>query len=483
MNIRTSIFTNLIWRFMERCGAQLVTLIVSIILARILNPEVYGIIALVTVIITILQVFVDGGLATSLIQKKDADDIDFSTVFYFNIFSSFLLYIVVFLIAPLIANFYNMMELTLIIRVLSLMLVVAGVKNVQQAYVSRNMLFKKFFFSTLGGTVGAAFVGIVLAYLEYGVWALVFQMLFNIVVDTIILWITVKWRPKIIFSIERLNKLFSFGWKMLMANLIATINGQLKQLVIGKIYSSTDLAYYNRGRQFPDIIVANINTSIDSVLFPALSNEQEDYIKVREMTRRSIKVSTYIMAPLMIGLFVCADSFVKLILTDKWIPCVPFMRIFTIIFFFYPIHTANLNAIKAMGRSNILLKLEIVKDVFGIVILFGTMKYGTIAIAYGMLISSLFSQVVNSWPNRKLLEYKYINQILDIVPNIIIAIIMGGSIYFIKFLDYGDLLTLFLQISVGAILYIALSVLSKNDSFKYLVSILNQIKLKMRFKN
>ena len=478
MSSRSSIFTNLVWRFMERCGAQLVTLIVSIILARLLDPEVYGMVALVTVITTILQVFVDGGFATALIQKKDADDIDFSTVFYFNVFSCLVMYCVIYCLAPSISNFFGMNDLTPIIRVISLIIIVSGIKNVQQAYVSRNMMFKRFFFSTIGGTVGAACIGIALAYLGFGVWALVFQMLFNTIVDTCILWVTVKWRPKLVFSVNRLKQLFSFGGKMLVANLIATLNGQLRQIVIGKFYSSSDLAFYNRGRQFPDIIVTNINTSIDSVLFPALSNVQENYIKVKEMVRTSIKVSTYMMAPFMAGLFVCADSIVRILLTEKWLPCVPFLRIFAISFFFYPIHTANLNAIKATGRSSILLKLEIIKDIVCILILLFTMKYGTLAIAYGMLANSIISQIINSWPNRKLIDYKYKDQIIDIIPNIFLSILMSLIVYTIKFMHMNTILTLLVQVTVGAITYIALSYIFRNDSFIYLLSILKQIKKK-----
>ena len=240
---------------MERCGAQLVTFIVSIVLARLLDPVVYGTVALVTVIITLLQVFVDSGLGNALIQKKDADDTDFSTVFYFNIGMCLVLYAGLFFLAPLIAKFYGITELTPVIRVLGLTLVISGIKNVQQAYVSRHLMFKKFFFSTLGGTICAAIVGIALAVLGYGVWALVAQYLVNLLMDTVILWFTVKWRPKLVYSWHRWKGLFSFGWKLLVAAIIETVYQDIRQLIIGKKYSSEDLAYYNKGKQFPNLIV------------------------------------------------------------------------------------------------------------------------------------------------------------------------------------------------------------------------------------
>ena len=367
------VVSNFLWRFLERCGAQGVTFIVSIVLARLLDPSVYGTIALVTVFTIIMQVFVDSGMGNALIQKKNADDLDFSSVFWFNIAMCSVLYLIMFISAPFIASFYNKPELTPVVRVLSLILIISGIKNVQQAYVSRNMLFKRFFFSTLGGTIGAAVVGITMAYLGYGVWALVAQMLFNAAVDTTILWITVKWRPKKQFSLQRLKGLFSFGWKLLVSSLIDAVYNQARQLIIGRMYSSSDLAQYNQGKKFPELIVTNINTSIDSVLLPTLSKAQDAPSVVKSMTRRAIKTSTYIMMPFMVGLAVCAEPLVSLILTDKWLPCVPFLRIFCFSFAFYPIHTANLNAIKALGRSDLFLKLEIIKKVVGIIAILSTM--------------------------------------------------------------------------------------------------------------
>ena len=272
----TNVITNFFWRFLERCGAQGVTFIVSIVLARLLDPTVYGTVALVTIFTTIMQVFVDSGMGNALIQKKDADDLDFSSVFYFNMAMCSALYLIMFFAAPLIASFYRMPELTAIVRVLSFVVVISGVKNVQQAYVSRHLMFKRFFFSTLGGTIGAAVIGIAMAYLGFGVWALVAQMLFNAAVDTTILWITVKWRPKKMFSFQRLKSLFSYGWKLLASSLIDTVYNDLRQLIIGKKYSSGDLAYYNQGKKFPQLIVTNINTSIDSVLLPTMSKAQDE---------------------------------------------------------------------------------------------------------------------------------------------------------------------------------------------------------------
>lgn len=462
------VLANFLWRFAERCGAQGVAFVVSVALARLLAPEVYGTIALVTVFTTILNVFIDSGFGNALIQKKDADDLDFSTVFYFNITVCTLLYLGMFFAAPWIARFYKDLELTPVIRVLSLTLIISGVKNVQQAYVSRTMQFKRFFFATLGGTIGAAVIGIVMAYHGFGVWALVAQQIFNATVDTIILWITVKWRPKRMFSWQRLKGLFSFGWKLLASMLLDTVYNDLRQMIIGKMYTKTDLAQYNRGKQLPDLLVNNIDTSINSVLLPAMSQVQDNPERVKNMTRRAMKTSTYVIAPVMMGLAFTAESVIHLVLTEKWLPCVPFLRIFCITYMFYPVNTTNLNAIKAMGRSDLFLKLETIKKVIGLIVLLGTMWFGVMAMAYSLLFTSITSQIINSWPNKKLLDYSYPEQIRDILPGILLAVFMGCCVYPVKWIGFSDLLTLFIQVVMGACIYIGGSALLKLEGFRYL---------------
>ncbi len=464
----SGVMSNFLWRLAERFGAQGVAFVVSIVLARLLVPEAYGTIALVTVFTQILNVFIDSGFGNALIQKKDADDLDFSTVFYFNIAICVLLYLGMFLAAPLIAKFYNDASLTPVVRVLSLTLIISGVKNVQQAYVSRTMQFKRFFFATLGGTIGAAVIGIAMAYFGFGVWALIAQQIFNATVDTLILWITVKWRPKWMFSWQRLKGLFSFGWKLLASSLLDTVYNDLRQLIIGKMYTKTDLAQYNRGKQLPDLLVNNIDTSINSVLLPAMSQIQDNPERVKNMTRRAMKTSTYVIAPVMMGLAFTAESVIRLILTEKWLPCVPFLRIFCITYMFYPVNTTNLNAIKAMGRSDLFLKLETIKKVIGLIVLLGTMWFGVMAMAYSLLFTSITSQIINSWPNKKLLDYSYPEQIRDILPGILLAVFMGCCVYPVKWIGFSDLLTLFIQVVMGACIYIGGSALLKLEGFRYL---------------
>lgn len=465
----------MLWKYMERIGAQGVALVVSVILARLLDPTHHGTIALATVFTTILHVFVDSGLGTALVQKKNADTLDFSTVFFFNIAMCLLLYGLVCVAAPWIAWFWENPELTAIVRVQSLSLVLSGVRNVQNAYVSKNMLFKKYFRVTLTSSVASAIVGIGMAYMGFGVWALVAQHLTNQAVSTIVLWWTVEWRPKLQFSWNRLKGLFSFGWKMLVSALVDTGYNELRTLIIGKKYSSTDLAFYNKGGQFPKLIVHNINNSIDSVLLPAMAREQDDLERVRAMTRRAIRISSYCIWPMMVGLAVCGEPLIRLVLTEKWLPSLPFLYVFCFTYAFQPIHTANLNALKAMGRSDLFLILEIIKKVIGIAAILISMRYGVLWMAYSLIITSLINQFVNAFPNRKLLGYKYEEQMLDILPTVLVAAAMGAIVYCVKFLGLSDVWTLCIQVPLGAAIYIGGSWLLKLESFVYILKMMKGI--------
>ncbi len=466
--------SNMIWRFAERTGAQGVAFIVSIILARFLNPDAYGTVALLTVFTTILNVFVDSGMGNALIQKKNADDLDFSTVFIFNMAMCLILYAGLFMASPLIASFYNDPSLTPMMRVLGLTLIIAGIKNIQQAYVSRKLLFKKFFYSTLGGTIVAAIVGIWMAYRGFGAWAIVAQQVVNATIDTVILYITVQWRPHLKFSAKRFKGLFSFGWKLLVSSLINTVYANVRQLVIGKFYSSSDLAYYNQGDKFPKTIVGNINNAIDSVLLPVMSRSQDNPERMKAMTRRSIKTSTYIMAPLMMGLVFTAKPLISLLLTDKWLGCIPYLQILCITYMFFPIHTANLNAINAMGRSDIFLRLEILKKLIGCGTIVIALIWGPMAMAYSLLVTTFISQFINASPNKKLMNYSYLEQLKDILPGILLALLMGVCTLSARLLNQGNLVTLILQTIIGVVVYISGSVVFRLESFAFLLDMIKK---------
>ena len=474
-SIKAKVLSSLFWKLMEQGGSQGIQFIVQIVLARLLLPEDFGLIAIVTIFILLANVFVQSGFNTALIQKKDADDEDFSSVFYLSLFVAGLLYVVLFLTSPFISVFYRSPQLILILRVLSVTLFFGAFNSIQNAYVARNMMFKKLFFSSLGAIIISGTVGIATAYLGWGVWALVAQQLTNQLAVTLILWFTVKWRPKLLFSIEKVKVLFSFGWKLLASSLINTLYMEIRSLIIGKIYIPAMLGFYDRGQQIPKVIVSNIDGAIQSVMLPALASQQDDKKRVKAMMRRAIMTSSFIMFPMMVGLAVVAEPVVKIILTDKWLPAVPFLQIFCASYSLWPIHTANLQAINALGRSDIFLKLEIIKKVIGIIILGVSIPFGIYAIAWGVLISGVISTFINAYPNLKLLNYSYIEQWKDIMPSLGISLVMGAVVYTLNFLNIAVWQILMLQVFVGVVIYIGLAKVFKVESFGYLVKTTREI--------
>jgi teichuronic acid exporter len=473
-NIRGKVLTSLLWKFMERGGTQGIQFIVQIILARLLLPEDYGIIALVVIFTSIASVFVQSGLNTALIQKKDADEADFSSVFYLSLFIACLIYLILFFTAPFIALFYDEPQITSVFRILSITLFFGAFNSIQNAVVARNLQFKKLFFSSTGAILVSGILGVYLAYNGFGVWALVWQQISNQLIVTLILWFTVKWRPRLIFSVDRIRLLFSFGWKLLFASLITTLYADLRSLIIGKMYNSQMLGFYTRGQQFPSIIIKNISASIQSVMLPVISAQQDNITQVKRMVRRSMLTSTFAIFPIMVGLAIIAEPLVKILLTDKWLPCVPFLQIFCASYATSSIQTANLQAINALGRSDIFLKLEIIKKVIGLAILGVTVFYGVYAIAIGQLVSAFISTFINAYPNKKLISYSYKEQWRDIMPSLFLSLVMGVIVYSIQWFGMTLWITLIVQVCSGVVLYFGLAWVFKLECFIYL---LNLIKL------
>lgn len=472
---KLQIISSLMWKFMERMGTQGVQLIVQIVLARILMPDDYGIIALITVFISLANPFIQRGFGTALIQKKDADDTDYSSVFYINLFVSALLYGVLFFAAPFIASFYEESHIILILRIMSLILFLGAFNSVQNAVLARNMQFKKQFLSSQGAIFVSAAVGIIMAYMGYRVWALVGQQLTYQLLVTVILWFTLKWRPKLLFSFERARFLFSFGWKITVSSLIQILYLNMYNLIIGKLYNTEMLGFYNRGAQFPSLLVTNIDSSIQSVMFPALSSYQNNIQRMKNMVRRSIMTSSFFLFPIMVGLAVVAKPLVIILLTEKWLMCVPFLQINCIIYALWPIHSANLQAINAMGYSGTFLRLEIIKKIIGVLILGATVFYGVYAIALGSVASGLISTVINSYPNKRLLNYSYKEQWKDIMPSLLLSLVMGAIVYSIQMINLPVWPTLLIQVCIGAVLYVAMASILKLECLTYLLSICKDI--------
>lgn len=453
-----------LFKLLERAGAQGVNFVISLLLARILSPDEYGTIALVTVFITICDVFVTYGFGNSLIAQKDSDSTAFSTCFYFGLAIALVVYAISFFCAPLLAAYYETEILTPVIRVMALRIPIAAINSVQHAFVSKTMKFKLFFYSTVLGTVVSGVIAVIMAYAGFGVWALVEQYLGTVLVSTVVLWFLAKWRPTLAFSWSRLKRIYQYGWKILVVGLIDTGYTELRNLIIAKRYTSTDLAYYSKGNNFPALGMKLVEPSISGVLFPALShcNDDKEMLKI---TRKFTQLSTYLIFPILIGLSVIAEPLITILLTEKWLPSVIYLQIGCVAYLFRPMRFISNSVFKAKGRSDTLLKLDIIKKAIGVLLLIVSINYGVIGIAVSLVITNAIAMIVNIIPMKKLLNYGIHLQVLDILGNFAISLVMGAIIYLVSMLDLKPLTVLVIQVLVGVVVYVVVSILSKNKSF------------------
>lgn len=471
-NERKTILSGLLWKFSERISGQVVSFVLSIILARILMPEDYGTVAMVQLFIIFANVFINSGLGTALIQKKDADEIDFSTMFYCSLILSAGLYAITYLTAPLVANFFKLENLVPIIRIYGLILFLNAFNSIQSAYASRHMLFKKFFYSSLSGTTLSGIIGIALAYHGFGVWALVIQAISSTFFNTIILNYTIKWRPKLLFSKDRAKKMFSFSWKILCADLIGTTFNEIRQILIGRFYAPADLAFYNRGKHFAQLIAHNVDSTISAVLFPAIANHSDNLEQVKSMTRRSISVTSYVLYFCMFMLAIIAKPLVQVVLTDKWIEAATYLQIICMAHLFGSISITNLQTLKAIGRSDEVLKLEILKKPVYLLLILISVPFGVKALVLTMPIYSLYALFVNMTPNKKILNYSKIEQIKDLAPATLLSLSMVATVYPISLVIQNPYILLFVQVFSCCALYVLLSQLFKVQSYLYCKSLI-----------
>lgn len=470
-------FSGFIWKFLERICAQGVSLTVSIVLARILMPEDYSVISIVAIFFSFCNVIISGGLNTALIQKKDADIVDFSTILYVSLSLATILYGIMFFSAPYIADLYNKNILIPIIRIMALTFFINAYKSVLCAYISNNMAFRKFFFATIGGTIVSAIIGLFMAIKGFGAWALVAQQMTNSCIDTLLLVVTTKFRPKRVFSFERFKVLWNFGWKMFVTSVINTTYNEVKPLIVGVKFSTVDLAFYNKGHNFPSLLNTTISNTMSGVLFPAMSKLQDDKDSLLNATRRYIKTSSFLIFPMMFGLLGVAESFVKVVLTEKWLMCVPYIQIFCFVYAFDLIHMGNINAIQAMGRSDIILILEVVKKSSYLVaiVFFLVFSRSAIVFAFSNIACSMIGTIINTYPNTKLLNYRYLDQIKDIAMNFACAVIMGIVVYLMNFISISAGALLCLQVLVGAGIYVSLAFVLRNENLMYVCALLGRV--------
>lgn len=477
-----TLFSALVWKFCERMGISCVQFILQIVLARILSPEHYGMLSMMIIFTSLATVFVQRGFNTALIQNKDVTEDDYSSVFWVSLGIAGIVYVVLFFSAPLIASFYKMPDIIAPFRILALMLFPGALNSVQLAKVSRAMDFRKVFFGNLAGIIVAGGVGIAIALMGGGLWALVAQNLLNILVACLVMGFMVKLKIRFVCNLSRVKVLFSYGWKLLVSSLVDTLYQDIRSLFVGKKFNSKTLGYYDRGKQFPHFIINAINLTVQSVMLPAMSAEQDDKNQIKKMMRNSITVSSYIIFPMMAGLAGIAQPLVKLILTDKWLLCVPYMQIYCFTFAFYPVHSCNLQAINAMGRSDIYLKLELLKKSYGMIALIIAVVFfdSPIAIAMTGVFTTVISCFVNASPNKKLVDYSYFEQMKDILPSFLASMAMFGCVLAVLLLKLSPIATIAIQLGIGVMVYLLISVIFSLTPFKLVINILKNLLKKGR---
>lgn len=472
---KDSILSNAVWEFAEKIGAQFFSFLISIILARIIDPAHYGLVSLTMTFMSVLKLLVDFGLASSLIQKQDADELDFSTVFFANIVLCVVVYGLLYVTAPLVAWFYREESLTAILRVIGIILLFMGIKNVQQAYISKYMLFKKFFFASLLGTILGAVIAYIMAIHDYGPWAYVTFHLVDVGVDTVIIWFTVGWKPKMMFSFERLKSLYGFGSQVMAGTMINTLYDDFVSLMVGKIYTSEMLALYQRGRRFPQVISKNINGTINNILFPVMSAVNDDIEELKKMVKKSLQVCSYVMWPLMAGLFIMAENTIIFILTKTWVEATPYLQAFCVFYVLVPFNGPNISALKAVGRSDLYLKSSNWKRAISLVIFLIAINFDTRWLISSFIASALINVYFETKYSGELFDFPLSEQIMAIMPYVAMSVIMDIPVYFVGKLAIAMKYKIILQVLTGMIVYIAESIIFKIDAFYYLYDYLKHL--------
>lgn len=456
-----------IWKLSEKLGMQLMQIVIQIVLARLLMPEDYGIIGLLTIFINISDVFILQGFTTALIQKKDADELDSSSVFYANFVMSVIIYAVFYAISPIAAKFYKTPQLCSVMRVMSVNIIVGAFCSVHNAIVSKRLQFKISFIRNIANTITQGIVGISMACFGFGVWSLVGSKIAGTFVGMVILCATVDWKPRLMFSVNRMKVLFRYSSKVLGTNLLNTLFNNIHSLIIGRYFSTSDVGYYQRGQQIPQAAMTAVDGSMNEVLYPTLSLLQNEPDRLKYALRRSMKTSMYIVLPMLMGLMVTARPFTILLLTDKWLPSVPFMQLTCLITAFWPL-SARIHALNAIGRSDVTLKLSIIAKILTIIMIVMCIPLGMYAIMWGTLIASCISFWITSYYVNKHIGYSLKELLNDIGLPIILSLGMALVVVAVSKINIGILPSLCLQVLSGAIFYIGLSEILKLDQYEYI---------------
>jgi len=477
--LKNQTIKGLFWSSVERFSVQGVQFLIGIVLARILLPSDYGLIGMIAIFLSLSQALIDSGFSQALIQKKETSEKDYNTVFHFNFIIAVVVYGLLFILAEPIAVFYKEPVLVNLVRVIGLNIIFSSLSIVQIAKLSKSLDFKLQTKATLTSVIISGGVGIYLAFSNWGVWALVVQGLLRSSINTVLLFILTRWRPKFIFSKESFKTLFSFGSKLLLSGLLNAIFNNIYLIIIGKFYNVKELGYYTRANQFQQLPSETITVILQRVTFPVLSSIQNEQKKLENYYKKFIRFSAFIIFPIMIGLVVIASPLIKVVLTDKWVSAVPFLQLLCFVGILYPIQVINLNVLKVKGRSDLFLKLEIYKKILILLAIVTTFSFGIKALIIGQIICSFISLYINTYYTKKLINYSFFNQIKDLLPILLASIFMGIIIFGLIFYIHSNSLKLISSLLVGPISYYLISYLFKFEEINELNKLFTKKKLKI----
>lgn len=473
-SLRSKTVKGVVWSSIERFSTQGVQFLIMIIMARLLTPKDYGLIGMLAIFLAVAQSLIDSGFSQALIRKQDRTDVDNSTVFYFNIVVSSALYLILFIAAPFVADFYNQPELTSVMRVVCLGVILNSLAVVQRALLTVRIDFKTQAKASLSAAVISGCIGIVLAYCGFGVWSLVVQQLLNLSVNTLLLWIFSKWRPIAVFSWKSFHELFAFGSKMLASGLLDTLYRNIYPIVIGKLFSASSLGHYTRAQQFSEFPSSNVTGIIQRVTYPILCGIQDETERLEAVYRKFLKLSAFIIFPLMIGMSAVARPFIDIVLGKQWGFCGQLLQIICFAMMWYPIHAINLNLLQVKGRSDLFLRLEIIKKILGITVLCITAPFGLVVMCYGQIFNSIVALVINTYYTGKLINVGFIRQMKDLLPTILLSLIMFGAILLVNGFIEANMYRLVIGVLVGIIVYVSGSYIFKFKELQTLFSLIRR---------
>jgi len=477
MSLRKQAVSGMIWTFLQQFGSQLISFVVSLVLARLLLPEEFGLIGMLTIFMGIGSALFNGGLTSSLIRTQECTQEDYSTVFYFNFAGSILIYGILFMVAPWIAKFYHQPSLTSITRVYGLTFILSAFGTVQNTILTRELKFKKLAIISLPALVISSVVGILMAYLNYGVWSLIVSTLVNVFFVSFFLWFNAKWYPKLIFSKDKFIQHFYYGYKLTISAILDTIFTNIYHIVIGRFYSPTLVGYYTRANTLMMLPVGNISGALNKVVFPLFSKVQDDLPRFRNSYKQIMQMVLFIITPIIVLMGLLAKPLIVFLFTDKWLAVVPIFKIICFTGILYPIHLYNLIVLEVKGRSDLFLKLEVLKKILLTIILIISFFYGFYALLWGQLIFSILALFINTHYAGKILEYSMWQQMRDILPIFIFAVIMAAITFIVDRMltSQIDIVRLILGSLSGILTYLLVAYLFKFESIQDIKNLILKI--------